>query len=157
LIFFSIKVFLDGGLPIEEDKYRTLCSQKRSKKKENKEEVRVTVSAEKDQTNHVVVQRLNGYNGVVDVYFNAPQDHNFENCGRTKMNSGSTECNYVLLVDEENVGCFLHQEGVEYMMWCTYDVHFYAYFALLDLFPKIELNIQREFAKAVLIEDKKKN
>lgn len=40
----------------------------------------------------------------------------------------------------------------EYMMWYIYDVHFYAYFALLDLFPKIEFNIQREFAKAMLIE-----
>jgi len=41
-------------------------------------------------------------------------------------------------------------------MWCTYDVHFYASFALLDLFPKIELSIQREFAKAVLCEDGRK-
>lgn len=41
-------------------------------------------------------------------------------------------------------------------MWCTYDVHFYASFALLDLFPKIELSIQREFAKAVLSEDGRK-
>uniref|UniRef100_A0A0E0EYT8 NLGase n=1 Tax=Oryza meridionalis TaxID=40149 RepID=A0A0E0EYT8_9ORYZ len=42
----------------------------------------------------------------------------------------------------ENVGKFLYLEGVEYIMWCTYDVHFYASFALLDLFPKIELSIQ---------------
>lgn len=41
-------------------------------------------------------------------------------------------------------------------MWCTYDVHFYASFALLALFPKIELNIQRDFAKAVLSEDGRK-
>ncbi|KAF2285644.1 hypothetical protein GH714_006164 [Hevea brasiliensis] len=41
-------------------------------------------------------------------------------------------------------------------MWCTYDVHFYASFALLELFPKIELNIQRDFAKAVLCEDGRK-
>ncbi|KAH9680926.1 non-lysosomal glucosylceramidase [Citrus sinensis] len=41
-------------------------------------------------------------------------------------------------------------------MWCTYDVHFYASFALLELFPKIELNIQRDFAKAVLSEDGRK-
>ncbi|KAL6184949.1 hypothetical protein ACLB2K_041084 [Fragaria x ananassa] len=53
----------------------------------------------------------------------------------------------------EDVGRFLYLEGVEYIMWNTYDVHFYASFALLDLFPKIELNIQRDFAKAVLSED----
>ncbi|GJX99332.1 non-lysosomal glucosylceramidase-like protein isoform X2 [Tanacetum coccineum] len=41
-------------------------------------------------------------------------------------------------------------------MWCTYDVHFYASFSLLELFPKIELNIQREFARAVLFEDERK-
>ncbi|PWA89841.1 hypothetical protein CTI12_AA107380 [Artemisia annua] len=57
---------------------------------------------------------------------------------------------------EEDVGHFLYLEGVEYIMWCTYDVHFYASFALLELFPKIELSIQREFAKAVLTEDTRK-
>nr|XP_010920344.1 LOW QUALITY PROTEIN: non-lysosomal glucosylceramidase-like [Elaeis guineensis] len=56
----------------------------------------------------------------------------------------------------ENVGRFLYLEGVEYIMWCTYDVHFYASFALLDLFPKIELSIQRDFAQAVLYEDRRK-
>lgn len=56
----------------------------------------------------------------------------------------------------ENVGKFLYLEGIEYIMWCTYDVHFYASFALLSLFPKIELSIQRDFAKAVLCEDRRK-
>ncbi|KAG6521629.1 hypothetical protein ZIOFF_018754 [Zingiber officinale] len=56
----------------------------------------------------------------------------------------------------DNVGRFLYLEGVEYIMWCTYDVHFYASFALLDLFPKIELSIQRDFANAVLHEDRRK-
>ncbi|QHO32654.1 hypothetical protein S83_027124 [Arachis hypogaea] len=44
--------------------------------------------------------------------------------------------------DRDDVGRFLYLEGVEYIIWCTYDVHFYASFALLELFPKIELNIQ---------------
>ncbi|KAJ6790772.1 non-lysosomal glucosylceramidase [Iris pallida] len=57
---------------------------------------------------------------------------------------------------DENVGKFLYLEGVEYIMWNTYDVHFYASFALLDLFPKIELSIQRDFARAVLYEDRRK-
>ncbi|OVA09144.1 Glucosylceramidase [Macleaya cordata] len=60
------------------------------------------------------------------------------------------------LDDDEDVGRFLYLEGVEYIMWCTYDVHFYASFALLALFPKIELSIQRDFAKAVLSEDRRK-
>ncbi|PKA54158.1 hypothetical protein AXF42_Ash018168 [Apostasia shenzhenica] len=63
------------------------------------------------------------------------------------------------LNDPNNVGKFLYLEGVEYIMWCTYDVHFYASFALLDLFPKIELSIQRDFARAVLTvlsEDRRK-
>ncbi|KAK4388029.1 Glutathione reductase, cytosolic [Sesamum angolense] len=58
--------------------------------------------------------------------------------------------------DDDDVGRFLYLEGVEYIMWCTYDVHFYASFALLELFPKIELSIQREFANAVLSEDTRK-
>ncbi|KAL1342227.1 hypothetical protein HN51_028797 [Arachis hypogaea] len=58
--------------------------------------------------------------------------------------------------DRDDVGRFLYLEGVEYIMWCTYDVHFYASFALLELFPRIELNIQRDFAKAVLCEDGRK-
>ncbi|KAK7278548.1 hypothetical protein RJT34_23578 [Clitoria ternatea] len=57
---------------------------------------------------------------------------------------------------DDDVGRFLYLEGVEYIMWCTYDVHFYASFALLELFPRIELNIQRDFAKAVLCEDGRK-
>ncbi|VFQ65919.1 unnamed protein product [Cuscuta campestris] len=58
--------------------------------------------------------------------------------------------------DDEDVGRFLYLEGIEYIMWCTYDVHFYASFALLALFPKIELSIQRDFARAVLYEDGRK-
>ncbi|RWR97590.1 non-lysosomal glucosylceramidase-like protein [Cinnamomum micranthum f. kanehirae] len=61
-----------------------------------------------------------------------------------------------LLDHDDNVGRFLYLEGVEYIMWCTYDVHFYASFALLVLFPKIELSIQRDFANAVLHEDTRK-
>lgn len=58
--------------------------------------------------------------------------------------------------EADDVGRFLYLEGTEYVMWCTYDVHFYASFALLDLFPKIELSIQRDFARAVLCEDRRR-
>ncbi|KAF7109338.1 hypothetical protein CFC21_109617 [Triticum aestivum] len=54
---------------------------------------------------------------------------------------------------EENVGQFLYLEGMEYHMWNTYDVHFYSSFSLLSLFPEIELSLQRDFARAVLLHD----
>jgi non-lysosomal glucosylceramidase len=54
---------------------------------------------------------------------------------------------------EENIGQFLYAEGMEYLMWNTYDVHFYSSFALAMLFPKLELSIQRDFAAAVLMHD----
>ncbi|KAJ1692237.1 hypothetical protein LUZ63_008935 [Rhynchospora breviuscula] len=57
---------------------------------------------------------------------------------------------------EENIGQFLYLEGKEYQMWNTYDVHFYSSFALLDLFPKLELSIQRDFAMAVKMHDPEK-
>ncbi|XP_024514896.1 non-lysosomal glucosylceramidase isoform X1 [Selaginella moellendorffii] len=57
---------------------------------------------------------------------------------------------YLLEDGEENVGQFLYLESVEYVMWCTYDVHFYASFALISLFPKLELSIQRDYAAATL-------
>ncbi|XP_028086368.1 non-lysosomal glucosylceramidase isoform X2 [Camellia sinensis] len=57
---------------------------------------------------------------------------------------------------EENIGQFLYYEGIEYHMWNTYDVHFYSSFALVMLFPKIELSIQRDFAAAVMMHDPSK-
>ncbi|KAK6159670.1 hypothetical protein DH2020_003051 [Rehmannia glutinosa] len=47
-------------------------------------------------------------------------------------------------------------EGIEYHMCNTYDVHFYASFALTMLFPKLELSIQRDFAAAVMMHDPSK-
>ncbi|ESR44751.1 hypothetical protein CICLE_v10000199mg [Citrus x clementina] len=57
---------------------------------------------------------------------------------------------------EENIGQFLYLEGIEYLMWNTYDVHFYSSFALIMLFPKIQLSIQRDFAAAVMMHDPSK-
>uniref|UniRef100_A0A1D1Y1Y8 Non-lysosomal glucosylceramidase n=1 Tax=Anthurium amnicola TaxID=1678845 RepID=A0A1D1Y1Y8_9ARAE len=57
---------------------------------------------------------------------------------------------------EENIGQFLYLEGMEYHMYNTYDVHFYASFALVMLFPKLELSIQRDFAAAVMMHDPEK-
>lgn len=47
----------------------------------------------------------------------------------------------------------LYTEGHEYYMYNTYDVHFYAGYALIMLFPQLELSIQRDFAQAVPVED----
>ncbi|CAA7396531.1 unnamed protein product [Spirodela intermedia] len=57
---------------------------------------------------------------------------------------------------EENIGQFLYLEGIEYLMYNTYDVHFYSSFALVMLFPKLELSVQRDFAAAVMIHDPEK-
>ncbi|ERN18870.1 non-lysosomal glucosylceramidase isoform X1 [Amborella trichopoda] len=76
--------------------------------------------------------------------------------GKTNHGHGYNSQNPHLQNSDDNVGRFLYLEGIEYIMWCTYDVHFYASIALLDLFPKIELSIQRDFARAVLSEDRRK-
>ncbi|XP_044300731.1 non-lysosomal glucosylceramidase [Varanus komodoensis] len=50
-------------------------------------------------------------------------------------------------------GRFAYLEGQEYRMYNTYDVHFYASFALAMLWPKLELSLQYDMAAAVLNED----
>eukprot|EP01117_Protostelium_nocturnum_P019878 TRINITY_DN871_c0_g3_i1.p1 TRINITY_DN871_c0_g3~~TRINITY_DN871_c0_g3_i1.p1 ORF type:complete len:499 (-),score=124.57 TRINITY_DN871_c0_g3_i1:24-1520(-) len=49
---------------------------------------------------------------------------------------------------EEEIGRFAYLEGLEYLMYNTYDVHFYASFALIMNWPKLELALQRDFAEA---------
>ncbi|WAR00764.1 GBA2-like protein, partial [Mya arenaria] len=60
-------------------------------------------------------------------------------------------------LDEENVvdeyGKFAYLEGHEYRMYNTYDVHFYASFALIMLWPKLQLSLQYDLAKAVVHEN----
>lgn len=80
---------------------------------------------------------------------------------QTSMHHGSSEAGIatgpsLLQEGEENVGQFLYLEGIEYIMWNTYDVHFYASFALLSLFPKLELAIQRDVAAATLSQNPEK-
>ena len=53
---------------------------------------------------------------------------------------------------EEDVGHFTYLEGHEYPMFNTYDVHFYASFALIMNWPLLELSLQRDFARATLEE-----
>lgn len=42
----------------------------------------------------------------------------------------------------QDYGRFGYLEGQEYRMYNTYDVHFYASFALVMLWPKLELSLQ---------------
>jgi non-lysosomal glucosylceramidase len=50
------------------------------------------------------------------------------------------------------IGHFAYLEGLEYPMYNTYDVHFYASYALAMLFPQIDLSLQRDFAAALLLD-----
>ena len=49
-------------------------------------------------------------------------------------------------------GRFAYLEGHEYRMYNTYDVHFYASFALLKLFPKLQISLQYDFSDTIKIE-----
>ncbi|KAM9717106.1 LOW QUALITY PROTEIN: non-lysosomal glucosylceramidase [Menidia menidia] len=50
-------------------------------------------------------------------------------------------------------GRFAYLEGQEYRMYNTYDVHFYASFALVMLWPKLALSLQYDIAGSVVQED----
>uniref|UniRef100_A0A3B4AZ32 Non-lysosomal glucosylceramidase n=1 Tax=Periophthalmus magnuspinnatus TaxID=409849 RepID=A0A3B4AZ32_9GOBI len=50
-------------------------------------------------------------------------------------------------------GRFAYLEGQEYRMYNTYDVHFYASFALIMLWPKLALSLQYDIAGSVVQED----
>ncbi|CAF0909888.1 unnamed protein product [Adineta ricciae] len=49
-------------------------------------------------------------------------------------------------------GRFGYLEGHEYRMVNTYDVHFYASFALIQLWPELELSIQFDFTNTITYE-----
>ncbi len=54
---------------------------------------------------------------------------------------------------EKEMGHYWYLEGHEYRMVNTYDVHFYASIAFAMLWPRIELSITRDFARATLEEN----
>jgi len=70
----------------------------------------------------------------------------------TAMQSHNLDANSCM-GDQHIIGQFLYLEGHEYLMYNTYDVHFYASFALLMLFPMLELSLQWDFAKCIDKED----
>ena len=53
----------------------------------------------------------------------------------------------------ESMGQFGYLESMEYLMVNTYDVHFYASWALIQLWPLLDLTIQRDFARSTLYDD----
>lgn len=55
--------------------------------------------------------------------------------------------------DQQIIGQFLYLEGHEYLMYNTYDVHFYAGFSLLMLWPQLELSLQHDTLLAVAQSD----
>ena len=57
---------------------------------------------------------------------------------------------------EGDMGRFAYLESHEYRFYNTVDVHFYASFALIMNWPKIELAIQRDIGQATLVEDAEK-
>ena len=50
-------------------------------------------------------------------------------------------------------GRFCYLEGHEYRMYNTYDVHFYASFALMGLFPGLQLSLQTDFCQFTSSQD----
>lgn len=53
----------------------------------------------------------------------------------------------------ETMGQFGYLESMEYLMVNTYDVHFYASWALIQLWPLLDLTIQRDFARSTLYDE----
>ena len=53
---------------------------------------------------------------------------------------------------EPEIGHFGYLESYEYRMYNTYDVHFYASFALAMLWPELELSLQRDFIHSLNVE-----
>jgi non-lysosomal glucosylceramidase len=65
---------------------------------------------------------------------------------RTKLE----ETNLKKMEIAQEYGHFAYLESLEYLMYNTYDVHFYASFALAMLWPKLELSLQRDVALATM-------
>ncbi|XP_033108066.1 non-lysosomal glucosylceramidase-like [Anneissia japonica] len=64
-----------------------------------------------------------------------------------EVNNETLKPGHAKLIKE--YGRFAYLEGHEYRMYNTYDVHFYASFALAMLWPKLELCIQHDFGMFV--------
>ena len=80
--------------------------------------------------------------------------NNNNNASNNKINNNnekaSNKFHYSPVISNE-YGQFIYLEGQEYLMYNTYDVHFYASFALILLWPQLELNLQRDIARCAYI------
>lgn len=65
--------------------------------------------------------------------------------------SSSSSSSSVGEVEWGEEGQYVYLESHEYLMYNTYDVHFYASFALIQTFPRLELNLQREIGRETLM------
>jgi len=54
---------------------------------------------------------------------------------------------------EPEIGHFAYLESHDYRMYNTYDVHFYASFALAMLWPELELGLQKDYAHSLSMAD----
>ncbi|OCT56918.1 non-lysosomal glucosylceramidase [Xenopus laevis] len=82
------------------------------------------------------------------VWVEVPADDDDDNL----MRRGSKDLTGMRDVLQE-YGRFAYLEGQEYRMYNTYDVHFYASFALIMLWPQLEISLQYDMAASVLQED----
>lgn len=55
--------------------------------------------------------------------------------------------------NSQRVGQFVYLEGHEYLMYNTYDVHFYASWALVLNWPQLQLSLQKDIIAAIASED----
>ncbi|XP_010007086.1 PREDICTED: non-lysosomal glucosylceramidase [Chaetura pelagica] len=73
-------------------------------------------------------------------------------CAEDVQGPGGAGLSHLLPVLRE-YGRFAYLEGQEYRMYNTYDVHFYASFALIMLWPKLQISLQYDIAVTVVNED----
>lgn len=149
---FNELYFLVAGGTVWIDSCSVVENPTNDKRQQQKDEKITVTSAKVDSHGLIIDHKSEIYLGDTDAGLG---DHGKRPASKGELVNASQH-KRLMQTQDDDVGRFLYLEGVEYIMWCTYDVHFYASFALLDLFPKIELSIQREFAKAVLCEDGRK-
>ncbi|EGC29519.1 hypothetical protein DICPUDRAFT_158887 [Dictyostelium purpureum] len=54
--------------------------------------------------------------------------------------------------DPNHIGRFAYLESLEYLMYNTYDVHFYSSYALAMLWPLLEISLQYDIAEATMLD-----
>jgi len=68
----------------------------------------------------------------------------------TNGSPGQSATQDAKVASKDYFGQFFYLEGHEYLMCNTYDVHFYASFALISLFPRLQISLQEDIAKATV-------